>query len=1819
MTYKASKMSYSKPIITLSKTNNVAQEYIDNINFVRRDDFFSVWPEWKSVVQRYYSKETRLYLDFISDYSREILDNHHEIPLHLKLSLQELRISTRFWNKFHPSQFSTILQEIKYCNRLYHPGNFRNPGNDEELCSCFERHNVASYEVFNAHLNDRLPNTDIISSNNPYPYDCRAATLHYFNLYIPLMLSLARRSRKSHRRYYRKLIKFLLVVDSDRVIWEDVEKLIFNPPTCIPRNIPKYVYSNHYFEKFTGRWLRNLPFYFERQKHNIVQQGGMDQSFNASVFHELCTLVSDNYDICQQVNLNLSLKDQDQFFTRFESTLLNTQEAFFASMKDTLLSSTSYMVTMFVIVATIALLGYSLARVGFKIIKMTLNLIYKLICGTLFSEEDTVIQQGEDGKGFSIPALPAMIVKNVINPPGEVLSGLWNNPQVDKVMRRIGYIGDPKIHRGLSEIADWAKRIVTETIHWFMRDIMGIAVAEDIESKCSPVENWYNDCDHFLSKYWSQEMEWNDINWSVLMNLYGRGMALTRQRVFDRFKNDIWKILFRLGNILEKFNTHGRAGTSVRNPPVTIYLQGDTGVGKSSLTYPLAAAVLKGIYQKEKSTIDLKTYWKNLIYMRSAEQEFWDGYENQLVTVFDDFSQMVDSSGNPNTELFEVIRASNSFPYPLHMASLDQKATTSFSSKIILVSSNLDQPKAVSLNFPEALYRRFDLSIHVSRIPGVKVTPGKFDPHIYRFQRYNMSTQTPMEDMTYNEVVFFCVTEYFKRKGFVDSMDEYITKSFDETEPIAQQGLGTAAGNTVCSIKTAFKQGISMAKQNFSDFIQAMSGVREEMHFLEMAMINLRGKLNIIAEHWFAFKLQHPYIVKALKFIGIMALVIGIIKLFYSFTAPEKKTKIMSLAQFAKGEKKVSETCDGDEVKRFVKEVNRINSEGYGGPVTQPIRVEAKMEDTVRPLQESYVQVQQTPIRVESYVPPNQTPIRVEVFDPAVMPEGIFKVVCPHEYQSDSNNIVRNLGICKVFIKSCDATCPQLVKQQGVTDVNASEVVSSVVQHNLYKLYTSDSNIPMGHGMFLRGRIFMCPKHYLSVFKSIAAAGGKIFFRNSFLTRAFEITAQEIVDSVRSLDSPDEDSGEVVMSRDIMAFPVRVAMFHSNTVPYFASKPTLSQLYASEVVMPIICESPSKARTLPYVGMLFTEGRSNLMTRESATIKDDTGKAMRVIRHLWEYRMDTRTTYCGAPLIVRNVQIGPGKIIGMHVAGMVKSGVGFSTPVYQEDVKTILNMFPAFDSVEFRPETKLQDYPTEQMQVPPEAEFVRMGSVEKAVAQPCKSKIIPSLVYRKIREPVTRPCALYPVEVNGEMFDPRLYRLNRLGNISEFIDGDLTKFCVRAVVDAMSTEIQRVEIGPNVKPVYTFEEAVSGIDGEVYINAVKRSTSPGYPFVHLPGFSNRKEIFGDDEKCDMSKPSCQIMEKRVDRIISLAKQGIAIDHIFMDTLKDERKPLHKFHKTRLFSAGPVDYLIACKRYFNGIVAVLQKSRNFCHVSVGTDHNTYDWTNIVNELHKKSTHVVAGDFEGFDASQAMRLLEAAGEILIRLSQRHCGSTEEDAFVMRVLLLALYNSVHITNKEVYRWTHSLPSGHYLTAIINSIFVCLTFDFTYCLAMIEETKVKPSYTLARSFFENCGIVAYGDDHIVSLPRWVLKFFNQQTIPRYMAKIGLGYTMEDKDRAVDVTHRLITEVTYLKRSFVWSEGRQRWLAPISLDTVLESPMWMHKCPDWKAQTVVSLETQLKELCLHRRDIWCEWAPKFHQLLQNLGHYTMFVDQEETLEIILT
>ena len=414
------------------------------------------------------------------------------------------------------------------------------------------------------------------------------------------------------------------------------------------------------------------------------------------------------------------------------------------------------------------------------------------------------------------------------------------------------------------------------------------------------------------------------------------------------------------------------------------------------------------------------------------------------------------------------------------------------------------------------------------------------------------------------------------------------------------------------------------------------------------------------------------------------------------------------------------------------------------------------------------------------------------------------------------------------------------------------------------------------------------------------------------------------------------------------------------------------------------------------------------------------------------------------------------------------------------------------------------------------------------------------------------------------------------------------------------------------KSVYTFEEAVSGIDEESFVNSVKRKSSPGYPFVLENEWNSKEKIFGKGPEFDTSSEQAVLLRHQVEEIVSAARSGVRQRHVFVDTLKDERKPIAKAHKTRMFSACPLDYLIACKMYFGGVVSVLQKSRNMCGISVGTNVYSYDWTIIANTLQSKSPHMIAGDFEGFDSSQMQLLLRAAGRVLLNVSREVLGSTEEDLLIMQVLLESLLNSVHLNKNCLYMWLKGLPSGHFLTALINSVFVLISFNCVWQLCF--DVNVARAF----EFFDVCGIVAYGDDHIVSVPKWATDMFNQKTLVDLFKRIGLSYTLEDKDAVIDAPYRSLNEVSYLKRKFLWDDETCMYLAPLSLDTILETPMWVKKCADVNLQTTTELENSLKELSLHPQYVWDSHIESFKHCSKFLGSFSPFLNREFARSFVL-
>lgn len=70
-------------------------------------------------------------------------------------------------------------------------------------------------------------------------------------------------------------------------------------------------------------------------------------------------------------------------------------------------------------------------------------------------------------------------------------------------------------------------------------------------------------------------------------------------------------------------------------------------------------------------------------------------------------------------------------------------------------------------------------------------------------------------------------------------------------------------------------------------------------------------------------------------------------------------------------------------------------------------------------------------------------------------------------------------------------------------------------------------------------------------------------------------------------------------------------------------------------------------------------------------------------------------------------------------------------------------------------------------------------------------------------------------------------------------------------------------------------------------------------------------------------------------------------------------------------------------------------------------------------------------------------------------------------------------------------------------------------------------------------------------------------------------------------------------------------------MDVILETPMWIHKCPDEGLQTIANLEWALKELSLYDEE-WDEWSGRLLELLSELGCESEFKDKLDVRRVVL-
>nr|QUS52717.1 hypothetical protein 1 [Mute swan feces associated picorna-like virus 16] len=1244
--------------------------------------------------------------------------------------------------------------------------------------------------------------------------------------------------------------------------------------------------------------------------------------------------------------------------------------------------------------------------------------------------------------------------------------------------------------------------------------------------------------------------------------------SVAGMRVFDRYFQKLEKIV-------EKAELYGGHGSGPRPEPLVIQIFGGSGCGKSHVPYFIAADLC--IWeQAEGSPVEH-------MYYRKTTNEYFDGYKpgKHLMCVYDDFGQGKDSQTKPNEEFMEMIYACNIAEWPLHMATLQEKACTYFNSKMVLLTSNHVRYNIQSMTEPEAFVRRVDLRFEISIDPKYMNAHGGIDAekvkslhpgvdgvseHVYRFVPYMRTTGkgndaqfAPMQYaanfepvvLTYDQMIKYVKLQYEQKLGHsqqrINAMEKRYKKLKDEAEaaefvdahpPKAQVSLSQVDEMLICWwARQGFPFDLYVMSDNNHETILEVDRIRLQSdsvwEFVDQVLINrcpLVPKMMSSAEQ------------------KIDNVVENVTRSMHDVVYGE---------EFATASEAMEAKSIIDSIKEYVSGLSKVIVENLKyiiGIVTAALamyKVYSWISRSDKVLAEGNVS--------GDAVTKSRPVVRVEHCVSGDVKTNAKPVVrVEHEVSGDAKTM------SKPTIRVENA----LPNSEAYIDCNAQEILSNNITTNTYRIGGRDQKFS-ANILFIQGRTAICNWHvwdFLKQFKIIKIA-------NNDLMSGYEVPYDSIEMHEMTLRGDDSAFKDVVMIR----FPKSIHQ-HKDISKHFVRGQDIAKF--NKVKGILAGYVPHRQQMLYRVEPLLEIKARDTLRYEYT--QPSTNEIVELkIRRAYHYHSQTGAGDCGSALLINSPTI-PRKICGIHVAGDV--GYGYATSVTADDIERCLLKFEDEVKDYILPNVVDSAIPLAQVRNEmPEGEFVPLGICSEPAGSPGKSDIRTSPIYEQVEghKSLHLPAALKPIIVDGERVDPMKKGLKKCGVPTTWIDPDLLEMAKNDFRSVLFTNTNE-----NYRKVLTYEEAIMGTSDE-FMSPMNRRSSPGYGWTTKAGKSiGKTKWLGSDEYI---LDNAELRES-VERREILAKQGVRAPHLWVDTLKVERRTIEKVlaGKTRVFSVGQMDYGLLSRKYFLGFNGHVMNNRIDNEIAVGVNPYSIEWTQLANHLRKKGDCVIAGDFSNYDGTLNPQIMHACLDLI----NEWYDDGEENFLIRRTLFEEVVSSIHICGKLVYQWTHSQPSGNPLTTILNSMYNSVSMRVVYALEFGE----------IKSFRDNVSMISYGDDNVVNIKRQIIDRFNQYSISARYSEIGMTYTDESKGKNELVKSRALSEVEFLKRGFIERNGR--FDAPLSLDTILEMVYWVRGELDHDELCISNCENAYLELSLHSPEVFELWTQRIAKACRKQNLY---------------
>jgi hypothetical protein len=190
----------------------------------------------------------------------------------------------------------------------------------------------------------------------------------------------------------------------------------------------------------------------------------------------------------------------------------------------------------------------------------------------------------------------------------------------------------------------------------------------------------------------------------------------------------------------------------------------------------------------------------------------------------------------------------------------------------------------------------------------------------------------------------------------------------------------------------------------------------------------------------------------------------------------------------------------------------------------------------------------------------------------------------------------------------------------------------------------------------------------------------------------------------------------------------------------------------------------------------------------------------------------------------------------------------------------------------------------------------------------------------------------------------------------------------------------------------------------------------------------------------------------------------------------------------------------------------------------------------------------------------------------------------------------HSIHIggnggNQSFIYQWNKSMPSGHPLTAVVNSAYASILLVGCYI-------HITGDWT---GYWDNVHSLTFGDDNANNPSPAVVGVYNQVTVGKAMGELfGVTYTAGRKDCDLEPSTTM-DRITFLKRSFV--ESPHGLLCPLELESFLYTTYWCKNKKFEKQILADNLEVALEELSMHTQELWDKYAPILEKMGGRIRH----------------